>query len=120
MRWKDKVKEYLCERGVSRGQAFEQERRECLDRERWRLCCGHSLGERSRRERGFFHASAATKNKMLREAFKEKVLPGDKSVRKYTGFLAKIILNGIFKMIQKKVVKINYWKEPKHFNNKSK
>ncbi|KAG0721707.1 hypothetical protein GWK47_045893 [Chionoecetes opilio] len=68
----------------------------------------------------FFRANAAKKNKMLREAFKEKVLQSDKSVRKYTGFLSKNILNGIFKIIQKKVVKINYWKGPKQFNKKSK
>ncbi|KAG0717132.1 hypothetical protein GWK47_055086 [Chionoecetes opilio] len=50
----------------------------------------------------FFHANAAKKNKMLREAFKEKVLQSDKSVRKYTGFLSKNILNGIFKIIRRK------------------
>ncbi len=34
-RWKDKVKEYMCERGTIR-RKFEQARRKCLDRERWR------------------------------------------------------------------------------------
>ncbi len=40
------------ERGATRARRFEQSRKECLDRERWRLFCrGHPLGERSRRER---------------------------------------------------------------------
>jgi len=43
-RWKDKVKEYMCERGAGRRGRLEQARRECLDRERWRLfCLGHPL-----------------------------------------------------------------------------
>ncbi len=33
-RWKDGVKEYMCERGVGIGGGLEQARRECLDRER--------------------------------------------------------------------------------------
>lgn len=28
--WKDRVKEYLCEGGVRRGQALEQAKRECF------------------------------------------------------------------------------------------
>ncbi len=52
-RWKDRVKEYMSERSATRGGGLEQARRECLDRERWRLfCCGHPLGGRSRTERG--------------------------------------------------------------------
>ena len=52
-RWRDRVKEYMCERGDSRGGGLERARRDCLDRERWRLFCrGHPLGGRSRRERG--------------------------------------------------------------------
>ncbi len=43
-RWKDKVKEYVSERGV-RGHGLEWARRECMDRERWRsVCRGHPLG----------------------------------------------------------------------------
>ena len=38
-RWRDKVKEYMCERGDSRGGGLEWARRDCLDRERWRLFC---------------------------------------------------------------------------------
>ncbi len=38
-RWKARVKEYMCERGVTEGRGFEQARRESLDRERWRLFC---------------------------------------------------------------------------------
>ncbi len=35
------------------GAGLEHARRECLDRERWRLfCCGHPFGGRSQRERG--------------------------------------------------------------------
>ena len=36
-RWKDRVKEYLCERCTIRRGGLEQARREYLDRERWRL-----------------------------------------------------------------------------------
>ncbi len=51
-RWKDRVKEYVSERGV-RGNGLEWERRECMDTERWRsFCCGHSLGGHSWREGG--------------------------------------------------------------------
>ena len=52
-RWRDKMKEYTCERGDSRRGGLEWARRDYLDRERWRLFCrGHPLGERSWRERG--------------------------------------------------------------------
>ncbi len=51
-KWKDRVEEYLSERGV-RGNRLEWARRECTDRERWRsVCRGHPLGGRFRRERG--------------------------------------------------------------------
>ena len=44
--WKDKVKEYMHERGADRGRGIELARRECVDRERWRVsCCGYSLGD---------------------------------------------------------------------------
>ncbi len=33
-KWKDRVKEYVSERGV-RGKGLEWARRECMDRERW-------------------------------------------------------------------------------------
>ncbi len=50
--WKDKVKEYVSERGV-RGNGLEWAKRECMNRGRWRsVCCGHPLGERFQRERG--------------------------------------------------------------------
>ncbi len=53
VRWRDRVKEYMCERGAIRRGGLDQARRECLDRERWRLFCrGHPLGGRSQRERG--------------------------------------------------------------------
>ncbi len=43
------MNEYMCERGATRG--LDQAKRECLDRERWRLSCrGHSLGGHSQRE----------------------------------------------------------------------
>ena len=32
------MKEYMHERGGDIGGGFEQARRECLDRKRWRLC----------------------------------------------------------------------------------
>ncbi len=42
-RWKDRVKEYVNERGV-RENGLEWARRECMDRERWRsICRGCSL-----------------------------------------------------------------------------
>ncbi len=48
----DKVKEYMCERGV-RGYGLEWARRECWDKERWKLFCrGHPLGGHSRMKRG--------------------------------------------------------------------
>ncbi len=44
-RWRDRVKEYMYERGTTRGGGLDQARRECLDRERWRLfCCGYTFG----------------------------------------------------------------------------
>ncbi len=45
-RWKDRVKEYMCERGATGGGELEQARREYLDTERWRFfCLGYLLGE---------------------------------------------------------------------------
>ncbi len=50
-RWRNRVKEYMCERGATRGGELDQARRECLDRERWRLFChGHTLGGHPWRE----------------------------------------------------------------------
>ena len=46
VRWKDRVKEYMHERVADRGRGIEQTRRESINRERWRLCCDHSTGER--------------------------------------------------------------------------
>ncbi len=47
------MKEYMCERGATRGGGLDQARRGCLDRERLRLfCLGHPLGGRSRKELG--------------------------------------------------------------------
>ncbi len=44
VRWRDRVKKYMCERGATRGGGLDQARRGCLDRERWTLfCCGHTL-----------------------------------------------------------------------------
>ena len=52
-RWRDRIKEYLCEIAATRGEGLDQTRRECLDREKWRhFYYGHTLGERSWRERG--------------------------------------------------------------------
>ncbi len=52
VRWEDRVREYVNERGV-RGNALDWARREHMDRERWRsFCRGHPLGGSSRRERG--------------------------------------------------------------------
>ncbi len=52
-RWRDRVKEYLCERGATRGVGLDQAKRECLDRERRRFFCrGQPCGGRSWREQG--------------------------------------------------------------------
>ncbi len=52
-RWRDRVKEYMCERGATRRGGLDQADRECVDRERWRLFCyGHSLRGCSRRLQG--------------------------------------------------------------------
>ncbi len=43
-RWRDRVSEYICEKGATRGGGLNQGRRERLGRERWRLFCrGHPL-----------------------------------------------------------------------------
>ncbi len=45
VRWRDRVKEYMCERGATRRGVLDQAKRECLDMQRWRLfCLGHPLG----------------------------------------------------------------------------
>ncbi len=52
VRWEDRVKEYVNERGV-RGNGLEWARRECMDRERWRsICRGHPLEGCSWKKRG--------------------------------------------------------------------
>ncbi len=52
VRWEDRVREYVNERGV-KGNALEWARRECMDREGWRSACrSHTLGGHSRWERG--------------------------------------------------------------------
>lgn len=38
VRWNDRIKEYLCDRGTARGGGLDKARREFLD-ERWRLFC---------------------------------------------------------------------------------
>ncbi len=54
-RWKYKVKEYMNKRGVGRKKRLEQAKRECLDREKWRLFChGYPLGGRSHSEASEF------------------------------------------------------------------
>ncbi len=51
-RWRNRVKEYMSEGGV-RGNGLAWERRECMDRERWRsICLGHPIRGRFQRERG--------------------------------------------------------------------
>ncbi len=48
VRWEDRVREYVNERGV-RVNALDWARRECMDRERWRsICRGHPLGDAPR------------------------------------------------------------------------
>ncbi len=51
VRWRNKVKEYMYERGAPRKGGLDQARRECLDKERWRCFChGHPFRRRSQRE----------------------------------------------------------------------
>ena len=48
VRWKDRVNEYMHERGTDRERRLQQVRSECLDW--WRLFCrGHPLGGCSQR-----------------------------------------------------------------------
>ncbi len=50
-RWKNRVEEYLEERGINGRGVLEEARRECWDREKWRFYCrAHSLGGRTRRK----------------------------------------------------------------------
>ena len=45
VRWDDRVLEYVRERGDRRVRSMQQARRECMNRDRWRLFCrGHPLG----------------------------------------------------------------------------
>ena len=55
IRWKDRGKEYMHERFADRGGGIELERRECLDKERWRLFChrGQPLRDVSRGIRNY-------------------------------------------------------------------
>ena len=48
-KWRDRIKEHMCEGGATRGVGLDQARRECLDRERWRLFCHGHLGGHSQR-----------------------------------------------------------------------
>ncbi len=53
VKWKDRVQENVRERGEGSLRNLEQARRECQDRERWKLFCrGHPLvgAPRSRRQ----------------------------------------------------------------------
>ncbi len=44
VKWRDRVQEYVRERGEGSLRNLEQARRECQDRERWKLFChGHPL-----------------------------------------------------------------------------
>ncbi len=44
VKWRDRVQEYVQERGEGSLRNLEQARRECRDRERWKLFCrGHLL-----------------------------------------------------------------------------
>ncbi len=49
VKWRDRVKEYIRERGEGVLRNIEHPKGECLDRERWRLfCCSHSQVGRHR------------------------------------------------------------------------
>ncbi len=57
VKWRDRVQEYVRERGEGSLRNLEQARRECQDRERWKLfCCGHPLvGDPRGRHRNELH-----------------------------------------------------------------
>ncbi len=51
-RWKDRVDEYLGERGINGRGTLAEARKECWDRKRWKIfCSGHLLRGRLQRER---------------------------------------------------------------------
>ncbi len=44
VKWRDRMQEYVSERGEGSLRNLEQVSGECQDREKWKLfCCGHSL-----------------------------------------------------------------------------
>ncbi len=46
VKWRDRVQEYVREKGEGSLRNLEQARRECQDKERWKLFCrGHPLVE---------------------------------------------------------------------------
>ncbi len=48
VKWRDRVQEYVKERGEGSLRNLEHARRECQDRERWKLfCCGHPPSQSS-------------------------------------------------------------------------
>ncbi len=52
VKWRDRVQKYVRERGEGSLRNLEQARRECQDREKWKLfCCGHPLVGAPRRRR---------------------------------------------------------------------
>ncbi len=52
-KWKAKVKEYISDKGMHREGGLEQAKRECLEKERWRLFChGYPFGGSAQREQG--------------------------------------------------------------------
>ncbi len=52
-RWRDRVVGYLGERGINGREVLEEARRECWDRERWRLFChDHPIRGYFQMERG--------------------------------------------------------------------
>ncbi len=51
VKWRDRVQEYIRERGERYLRNFEQARRECLDRESWNLFCRVRLQVGARRSR---------------------------------------------------------------------
>ncbi len=60
MKWRDKVQEYVRERGEGSLRNLEQARGQCQDGERWKLfCCGHPLvgAPRSRHQNDLIESS---------------------------------------------------------------
>lgn len=63
----------------------------------------------------FFQVSACvgSKAECRRSTARGMIMENDSSVKMYTGFKSKEVLVNLYKIITKKIKKINYWRGPK-------